>query len=196
MKTLKKVTILLVTIMVALTVFATKSAAFTKADLYDYMTTKKDFTGTELIIRNSDKAKLESFFKKTEITDEQAEQIKGYIEEAVNYMNEDGAKSPNKVSTTEKKQRLFQYAKDAAAVLNMSVKYDASEERLDVYDANGKYVESLYWGVEVKSGKGTTEPKLVQTGSTNYGYVAVAGVVLVAGIALVVARKNAVRANA
>ena len=59
-----------------------------------------------------------------------------------------------------------------------------------------KYVESLYWGVEVKSGKGTTEPKLVQTGSTNYGYVAVAGVVLIAGIALVVARKNAVRANA
>ena len=196
MKTLRKMVVLTATVLVALTVFATKSAAFTKADLYDYMTTKKDFTGTELIIRNSDKAKLESFFKKTEITDAQAEQIKGYIESAVNYMNEDGAKSPNKMSSTEKKHKLLQFAKDAAAVLNMSVKYDASEERLDIYDANGKFVDSLYWGVEVKTGKSTTEPKLVQTGSTNYGYVAVAGVVLIAGITLVVARKNALKANA
>ena len=195
MKTLKRVTILIATILVALSIFATKSAAFTKADLYDYMTTKKNFTGTELIIRNSDKAKLESFFKKTEITDAQAEQIKGYIEAAVKYMNEDGAKSPNKVSTTEKKHVLLQFAKDAAAVLNMSVKYDASEERLDIYDANGKFIDSLYWGVEVKSNKGTTEPKLVQTGSTNYGYVAVAGVVVIAGITLAVARKKTLRAN-
>ena len=195
MKTIKRVTLALATILVALSIFATKSAAFTKADLYDYMTTKKDFTGTELIIRNSDKAKLESFFKKTEITDAQAEQIKGYIEAAVNYMNEDGAKSPNKVSTTEKKHRLLQFAKDAAAVLNMSVKYDASEERLDIYDANGKFIDSLYWGVEVKSGKTTTEPKLVQTGSTNYGYVAAAGVVVIAGITLAVARKKTLIAN-
>lgn len=195
MKTIKRVTLALATILVALSIFATKSAAFTKADLYDYMTTKKDFTGTELIIRNSDKTKLESFFKKTEITDAQAEQIKGYIEAAVNYMNEDGAKSPNKVSTTEKKKRLLQFAKDAAAVLNMSVKYDASEERLDIYDANGKFIDSLYWGVEVKSGKTTTEPKLVQTGSTNYGYVAAAGVVVIAGITLAVARKKTLRAN-
>ena len=195
MKTIKRVTLAIATILVALSIFATKSAAFTKADLYDYMTTKKDFTGTELIIRNSDKAKLESFFKKTEITDAQAEQIKGYIEAAVNYMNEDGAKSPNKVSTTEKKKRLLQFAKDAAAVLNMSVKYDASEERLDIYDANGKFIDSLYWGVEVKSGKTTTEPKLVQTGSTNYGYVAAAGVVVIAGITLAVARKKTLIAN-
>ena len=196
MKIFKKMAILLATIMVALTVFATKSAAFSKADLYDYMTTKKDFTGTELIIRNGDKVKLESFFKKTEITDEQAEKIKNYIEEAVNYMNEDGAKSPNKVSTTEKKHRLLQFAKDAAAVLNMSVKYDASEERLDIYDANGKFIDSLFWGVEVKTNKATTEPKLVQTGSTNYEYVAAAGVILIAGITLVVARKNALKVNA
>ena len=196
MKTLKKIAILMAMMMVVAAIFATKSAAFTKADLYDYMTTKKDFTGTELIIRKSDKAKLESFFKKTEITDAQAEQIKGYIEQAVNYMNEDGAKSPNKVSTTEKKKRLLQFAKDAAAVLNMSVKYDASEERLDIYDANGKFIDSLYWGVEVKTGKSTTEPKLVQTGSTNYGYVAIAAVVLVAGATLFIARKNALRVNA
>ena len=196
MKSLKKIAVVLAAMMVALAIFATKSAAFTKADLYDYMTTKKDFTGTYLIIRDSDKAKLDSFFKKTEITDAQAEQIKGYIEAAVNYMNEDGAKSPNKVSTVEKKHVLLQFAKDAAAVLDMSVKYDASEERLDIYDANGKFIDSLYWGVEVKSGKTTTEPKLVQTGSTNYVYVAVAGVVLVAGITLFVARKNALKVNA
>ncbi|MBQ3409313.1 MAG: LPXTG cell wall anchor domain-containing protein [Clostridia bacterium] len=196
MKTLKKLTAIVATLLVAATIFATKSHAFSKADLQEYMTTQKDFTGTELIIRSKDKAKLESFFKKTEITDEQAEKIKGYIDEAVKYMNEDGAKSPNKVSTKEKKQRLLQFAKDAAAVLNLTVSYDASEERLDIYDANGKFIDSLYWGVEVKNGKGTTEPALVQTGSTNYVYIAVAGVVLVAGATLIVARKNALSVNA
>lgn len=196
MRILKKSAIMLVTVLVALTLFATKSHAFSKADLQEYMTTEKNFTGTKLIIRDSDKAKLESFFKKTEMTDEQAEKIKGYIEGAIKYMNEDGAKSPNKISTPEKKHKLLQYAKDAAAVLNMTVSYDASEERLDIYGTDGKFIDSLYWGVEVKSGAGTTEPALVQTGSTNYAYVAVAGVMIIAGITLVVARKNAVKVNA
>ena len=75
------------------------------------------------------------------------------------------------------------------------IKDKLPEERLDIYDANGKFVDSLYWGVEVKTGKTTTEPKLVQTGSTNYGYVAVAGVVVIAGITLAVARKKTLRAN-
>lgn len=196
MKILKKTAILLIAALAALTIFATKSSAFSKADLQEYMTTKKDFTGTQLIIRESDKAKLASFFKKTEMTDAQATKIRDYIDQAVKYMNADGAKSPNKMSTTEKKHKLLQFAKDAAAVLNMSVKYDASEERLDIYDANGKFVDSLFWGVEVKTKKGTTEPALVQTGSTNFEYVAIAGFVLAAGITFIVARKNALGANA
>lgn len=196
MKLLKKSAIMLAVVVMSFALFATKSLAFSKADLQEYMTTEKNFTGTKLIIRDSDKVKLESFFKKTEITDEQAEKIKGYIEGAVKYMNEDGAKSPNKMSSYAKKQELIQFAKDAAAVLNMTVSYDASEERLDIYGSDGKFIDSLYWGVEVKTGVATTEPALVQTGYTNYAYVLVAGVVLIAGIALVVARKNALRVNA
>ena len=196
MKMFKKSMIVLVAILLSLVAFATKSNATTKAELKEYMCTEKDFTGTKLIIRNSDKVKLESFFKKVDMTDEQATKIKGYIEKAVAYMNADGAKSPNKVSTSEKKHTLLQFAKDAAAVLNMTVKYDASEERLDIYNANGEFIDSLFWGVEVKSGKATTEPALIQTGSTNYAYVAIAGVVLVAGITLVVARKNSLKVNA
>lgn len=196
MKRMKKSAIVLVTILLALTAFVGKSQATTKAELQEYMCTEKDFTGTKLIIRNTDKAKLKSFFKKVDMTDEQATKIKECIDGAVAFMNKDGAKSPNKVSTAEKKHELLQFAKDAAAVLNMTVKYDASEERLDIYNANGEFIDSLFWGVEVKSGKGTTEPALIQTGATNYAYVAVAGVVLVAGITLAVARKNALRVNA
>lgn len=196
MKMIKKSVIVLAMVLVALTAFATKSNAMTKNELQEYMCTEKNFNGTKLIIRDSDKAKLKSFFKKVDMTDEQATKIKGYIDSAVKYMNEDGAKSPNKMSTVEKKHILLQFAKDAAAVLNMTVSYDASEERLDIYNEKGEFIDSLYWGIEVKSGKGTTEPALVQTGSTNYAYVAVAGVVLVAGITLVIARKNALSANA
>ncbi|MBR2743999.1 MAG: hypothetical protein IKE01_01705 [Clostridia bacterium] len=196
MSMVKKSIAILAVMLLTLVAFATKSQAVTKAELQEYMCTEKDFTGTKIIIRDADKVKLESFFKKVDMTDEQATKIKGYMDEAIKYMNDDGAKSPSKLSSKEKKNKLLQIVKDAAAVLNMTVKYDASEERLDIFDENGEFIDSLFWGVEVKSGKGTTESKLIQTGSTNYAYVAVAGVVLVAGITFIVARKNAAKANA
>ena len=66
------------------------------------------------------------------------------------------------------------------------------------YSKNGTLVDSLNWGVEVVVDKTTnkpktvvtTEPKAVKTGSTNYVYAIAAGVVVIAGITLVVARKK------
>ena len=64
---------------------------------------------------------------------------------------------------------------------------------LDVYK-DGTQVDSLYWGVYVDENGNkvsTSEPQLAKTGSTNYIYAIAAGVVLIAGIAYVVARKKA-----
>lgn len=189
MNRMKKITILLITIFVVLMAFASKSSATTKAELEEYMTSEKEFNGTKLIIRDTDKVKLERYFKSHDMTEEQATKIQSIIEKSIKFMNTDGAKSPNRVSTKEKKKELFSYAEEAAKILGLSVTYDASEERLDIYE-NGKLYDSLYWGVEKETGLVTTEPQYKKTGVTNYNSVAVVGVMVIAGITFVFVKKR------
>ena len=133
------------------------------------------------------------FFKENDVTDAQATEVKGIIDSALKLMNDDGAASPEKLSTVAKKQELLEYSRKVASILGYTVSYDGTEKRLDVYK-DGTQVDSLYWGVYVDENGNkvsTTEPQLAKTGSTNYIYAIAAGVVLIAGIAYVVARKKA-----
>lgn len=194
MKKITKVMLALVMAIVALTVFTTKSNAMTVNELKDYICNDKGINGTKLIIRDADKVKVEKFFANNEMTDAQADQIKAIIDKGVALMNADGASEPNQLSSKAKKQELLSYAQEAAAVMGLTVSYDATEERLDIYK-NGVLYDSLNWGV-TESSKGSTESALVQTGSTNYIYVVVAGIMLIAGIMLVVSRKKRLSAEA
>ena len=184
----------LVMAIVALTVFTTKSNAMTANELKDYICNDKGINGTKLIIRDADKVKVEKFFANNEMTDAQADQIKAIIDKGVALMNADGASEPNQLSSKAKKQELLSYAQEAAAVMGLTVSYDATEERLDIYK-NGVLYDSLNWGV-TESSKGSTESALVQTGSTNYVYIVVAGIMLIAGIMLVISRKKRLSAEA
>ena len=194
MKKITKVMLALVMAIVALTVFTTKSNAMTANELKDYICNDKGINGTKLIIRDADKVKVEKFFANNEMTDAQADQIKAIIDKGVALMNADGASEPNQLSSKAKKQELLSYAQEAAAVMGLTVSYDATEERLDIYK-NGVLYASLNWGV-TESSKGSTESALVQTGSTNYVYIVVAGIMLIAGIMLVVSRKKRLSAEA
>ena len=194
MKKITKVMLALVMAIVALTVFTTKSNAMTANELKDYICNDKGINGTKLIIRDADKVKVEKFFANNEMTDAQADQIKAIIDKGVALMNADGASEPNQLSSKAKKQELLSYAQEAAAVMGLTVSYDATEERLDIYK-NGVLYDSLNWGV-TESSKGSTESALVQTGSTNYVYIVVAGLMLSAGIMLVVSRKKRLSAEA
>ena len=194
MKKITKVMLALVMAIVALTVFTTKSNAMTANELKDYICNDKGINGTKLIIRDADKVKVEKFFANNEMTDAQADQIKAIIDKGVALMNADGASKPNQLSSKAKKQELLSYAQEAAAVMGLTVSYDATEERLDIYK-NGVLYDSLNWGV-TESSKGSTESALVQTGSTNYVYIVVAGIMLIAGIMLVVSRKKRLSAEA
>ena len=194
MKKITKVMLALVMAIVALTVFTTKSNAMTANELKDYICNDKGINGTKLIIRDADKVKVEKFFANNEMTDAQADQIKAIIDKGVALMNADGASEPNQLSSKAKKQELLSYAQEAAAFLGLTVSYDATEERLDIYK-NGVLYDSLNWGV-TESSKGSTESALVQTGSTNYVYIVVAGIMLIAGIMLVVSRKKRLSAEA
>lgn len=194
MKKITKVMLALVMAIIALTMFTTKSNAMTANELKDYICNDKGINGTKLIIRDADKVKVEKFFANNEMTDAQADQIKAIIDKGVALMNADGATEPNQLSSKAKKQELLSYAQEAAAVMGLTVSYDATEERLDIYK-NGVLYDSLNWGV-TESSKGSTESALVQTGSTNYIYVVVAGIMLIAGIMLVVSRKKRLSAEA
>lgn len=194
MKKITKVMLALVMAIVALTVFTTKSNAMTANELKDYICNDKGINGTKLIIRDADKVKVEKFFANNEMTDAQADQIKAIIDKGVALMNADGASEPNQLSSKAKKQELLSYAQEAAAVMGLTVSYDATEERLDIYK-NGVLYDSLNWGV-TESSKGSTESALVQTGSTNYVYIVVVGIMLIAGIMLVVSRKKRLSAEA
>lgn len=194
MKKITKVMLALVMAIVALTVFTTKSNAMTANELKDYICNDKGINGTKLIIRDADKVKVEKFFANNEMTDAQADQIKAIIDKGVALMNADGASEPNQLSSKAKKQELLSYAQEAAAVMGLTVSYDATEERLDIYK-NGVLYDSLNWGV-TESSKGSTESALVQTGSTNYVYIVVAGIMLIVGIMLVISRKKRLSAEA
>lgn len=194
MKKITKVMLALVMAIVALTVFTTKSNAMTANELKDYICDDKGINGTKLVIRDADRVKVEKFFANNEMTDAQADQIKAIIDKGVALMNADGASEPNQLSSKAKKQELLSYAQEAAAVMGLTVSYDATEERLDIYK-NGVLYDSLNWGV-TESSKGSTESALVQTGSTNYVYIVVAGIMLIAGIMLVVSRKKRLSAEA
>ena len=194
MKKITKVMLALVMAIVALTVFTTKSNAMTANELKDYICNDKGINGTKLIIRDADKVKVEKFFANNEMTDAQADQIKAIIDKGVALMNADGASEPSQLSSKAKKQELLSYAQEAAAVMGLTVSYDATEERLDIYK-NGVLYDSLNWGV-TESSKGSTESALVQTGSTNYVYIVVAGIMLIAGIMLVVSGKKRLSAEA
>lgn len=196
---MKKLLSTMLIAVVAMIMLGTVSKATTKDELKNYLFTQKDFTGTNLIMQDEDKVKFERYLSTHDVTDAQAGEIKNIIEQARAYMNKDGAKSPNKVSSKEKKKELFEYAKKVASVLGLTVTYNASDETLDIYE-NGKHIETIHWGVPVTAsttGKAAKKAKkaLVQTGSSNYGYVIAAGVVLVAGIAFIAVRKSKVNAD-
>ena len=191
---MKKIISTMLIAVIAVLMLGTVSKATTKNELKDYVLTEKGIGGTNYVIRDSDKKKVENFFAKNEITDAQATEIKGLIDKAIKLMNEDGAKDPNAVSKA-KKQELASYVQQAASILGLTVSYDATEKRLDIY-RDGKLLDSLFWGVEkVKTSTGTTKyvigtKKAAQTGSTNYVYAIAGAVVLIAGTTLLVAKRK------
>jgi LPXTG-motif cell wall-anchored protein len=190
---MKKVLSTILITLVAMLMLGTVSMATTEAELEEYVYSVHEIAGAKIKMRDTDKVKLEKFFKENDLTDEQATEIKGIVEKAIKVMNEDGASAPDKISTTAKKQELLGYAEQVASILGYTVSFDSTENRLDIYK-NGTQVDSLYWGVYVDENGNqvaTTEPSLAKTGSTNYLYVIGAGVVLIAGITFVIARKKA-----
>ncbi|MBR2786205.1 MAG: LPXTG cell wall anchor domain-containing protein [Clostridia bacterium] len=199
---MKKLLSTMLIAVLAIFMLGTISNATTKAELKNYILSEKTIAGKTYVIRDADKVKLEKLFANNDVTDEQATKVKEIAEKALNYMSENGASSPDELKTKAQKQQLLAYAQEAASVLGLTVNYDTSAKRLDVY-RDGKFIDSFSWGVlKTTDSTGTTktvvttEPKLGKTGATNYIYAIAAGLVLIAGTTLVIARKKNASINA
>ena len=179
MKKLATVTLLIVML---IGILAGTANAATESELLHYLSKESTVGGETIRIRASDKRKIERYLNENEVTAEQADSIIAKVDEAIAVLEAAGETDLTKLSQ-EDKSKLVDIANSAASVLGLSVSYDASTKTISIYK-DGELIEST----SISAGD-----ELVQTGSTNYVYVAILAVAVIA-IAAVVVKK--VRANA
>ena len=179
MKKLATVTLLIVMLVGLLA--GTVNAA-TESELLDYLSQEFTVGGETISISESDKVKIERYLNENEVTAEQADSIIAKVDEAIAVLEAAGETDLTKLSQSDK-DRLVSIANSAASVLGLSISYDASSKTISVYK-DGTLIEST----SITSGD-----ELVQTGSSNYVYIAIIAVAVIAIAAVIVKR---VRANA
>lgn len=177
MKNLKKITLLVVVLLLALSV---KTFAMTQDELVEYVTKEHTINGTTYKAPDRYKRELENYLIDHPITDAQADEMKTKFDNLLAYINSLG-KTHIKDLTKSEKQTLLDKANEITAIVNVTVKYNATDKTIEFYDADGKKITAL--PVE-------DYDTLVQTGSSNYDYAIVAGIVAVVAIAGVVVYKK------
>ncbi len=181
MKKLQKILVLVAVLMLVLSV---KAFAMSQSELIDYISKARSVNGMSFQLSSANKVKLERFFNENPVTEAQAEQIKSKVDETVSYMESTGATSLSTLTQTQK-DTVISKANSAASVVGATISYSSTDKAVTVYDKNGKQVEAL----SVEDGK------LVQTGSSNYQYVVIPAVAIIA-IAAVVFYINKRKVNA
>ena len=177
MKRLATVTLLIV--MVVAFLAGTVNAA-TESELLEYLSQEFTVGGEKISISEADKVKIERYLNENEVTAEQADAVIAKVDEAVAVLEAAGETDITKLSQ-EDKNKLMGIANDAASVLGLSLSYDASTKTLSVYK-DGQLIESTSI---------TSSEELVQTGMTNYVYIAILAVVVIAIAAVVIKRARA-----
>lgn len=177
MKRLATVTLLIV---MAVAFLAGTVNAATESELLEYLSQEFTVGGETVSISEADKVKIERYLNENEVTAEQADAVIAKVDEAVAVLEAAGETDITKLSQ-EDKNKLMGIANDAASVLGLSLSYDASTKTLSVYK-DGQLIESTSI---------TSSEELVQTGMTNYVYIAILAVVVIAIAAVVIKRARA-----
>lgn len=159
--------------MVLLLIMSAKVFAMSQTDFVEYVTKEHTSNGISYHLTESHKRELENFLKDYPITEAQADEMKEKFDSLVTYAGSNRIIDPTK-ATYEQKQTMLAKANEVAAVVGVSVKYNSSDKTLEFYK-DGKFITA----VPLINGY-----ILAQTGSSNYGYMAipaVAGTVTIAG---------------
>ena len=165
---------LTIVLLLALTV---KAFAMTQSEFVEYVTKSHTINGTTYQVKASYKRELENYLKDHPITDDQADKMKVKFDNFLSYIDSIGVKQISK-ATHSQKQTLLSKANEITNIVGVTVKYNATDKTIEFYDENGKFITAL---------PVSDYDYLVQTGSSNYGYLAVpavAAVIALAGVAV------------
>jgi len=184
MRKMKKLVSVALVVMLIFALATTVKAATPSEDLYAYASKTFTIANTPVKLDSYYLNELESYLNENSITQEQCNAIKAQIDNIVNAMDEAGV-SDVYALTGEAEAKVKSYVQAAAAVVNLTVTFNAKTDRPIIYDADGKKITEL----DPNAGK-----LLRPTGSTHYEYIAVPAVAIIA-VAIVIGYKK-VTANA
>lgn len=150
-------------------------------------------------ITNADEMlnQAENYFNTIDMTEAQANEILGYIDDGVEYIKSQNAATVNDLNF-EQKQVLSDYGKKAASVIDVTTSYDKSTKTISATDKDGNTIVSTKVETD-KDGKTTTSSNAIATTGANVNTVAVAtvaggAVALAAGATVVLSVKKRERA--
>lgn len=164
---------------IAILCLATVVKAATNEDLIAYAKKNFNINGADYTLKAADKVKVERILKQYPVTDEQAEEIIGIIDEGVAILRAASLTDPTKLSQSDK-DKILALGQKAAKIAGFELTYNAKTDALSLY-RDGVLVDQA-----------TTSDALVQTGDANYSYIvyAIAGVAVIAIVAFVVYTKK------
>ena len=180
---MKKILAISIVALMIMLVAVTTVKATTEDELREYLTGTLTVNGEEVEIPAQYITSIERYLDSNDLTDEQATAIKAKVDQGLALMAEEGVTDPNDLSKA-KKSELLSVGQEAASVVGLKLQYDSSDATISVLDANGKVIDSF----------STNTSKLVQTGSSNILYVALAGVAIIAVAAIASTKRAKVNA--
>lgn len=135
--------IIMSVLMISAIAFTASAASGINDDEQRLIDAYKNASANGFTFNDSTMNQIEIYFMRdgVDITAEQADGVISYLNEAVSYFGSTGATSLQALST-EQKQHLFQIIKDGAAVVGLTVSYDAANKLFCVYTADGELVYS------------------------------------------------------
>lgn len=175
MKKLVKIFTLVLFMALALTTTVNASAS---DDLLNELSKTYTVGGEEITISAGDKVKIERYLADNPVTEEQKDTIISKLNEIITIMNEEGVSDPGKLPS-DKKTQAMNLAKEAASAIDLKLVMDTNTNTIDIYNAEGKLLESA----TIEKGK------LSYTGNTSIVYI-VAPIVAVIAVATVITVKK------
>ena len=176
---MKKVAKIVLVFAILLFCNVTVSKAATNQELIAYATKSFDVNGASVALKAADKLKVKRYLEQNPVSETEADQIIGKIDEGVALLRAAGVTDPTKLSSS-KKQELLSLGQQAVKIAGAELTYDAKSDAISIYK-DGVLVDQA-----------TTSDALVQTGSDNYSYIvyAIAGVAVIAIAGFVVYTKK------
>jgi len=170
---MNKVTKVFALVLFMVLALATAVNASANDDLLKELSKTYTVGGKEISISAADKVKIERYLADNPVTEAEKDTIISKVNAIVDIMNSENVSDPGKLSAA-KKTEAMNLAKEAASAIDLKLVMDTNTNTIDVYNAEGKLLESA----KIEQGK------LSYTGNSSIVYVVVAIIAVAAVVAV------------